>query len=350
MTTSTLATFATGATVSTAILLAGLSATSAQDAGTLQGYTIIPEQREIAAVQPPPSDMTVSAWVDQEDNTYAIGEQLTLSVLASEDAYLTIINIGTDGQTTVIFPNQFQTNSFVPADQVVTVPAADADFILRMSGPPGTDLIRVIASDTPFPILEGVDLHSIGPVASVRGGTASMVQAMTTAFTIDVEATSTEASPRWAVYDKVVEVVAVPDVTVPFDLSIAPDQPVYRLGEAISFQVVSSTTCQLSIAVTNSGGVSRQVFPFLPDQDPTIPANVAVVVPGGVDDIEFRAVEPIGTDTATAVCTQGAAPARSTTPMSLDGGGDTQPLGIAIVRTTPSPTTAIARTHYQVVR
>jgi hypothetical protein len=73
----------------------------------------------------------------------------------SRDAYVTLVNIGTSGDVTIIYPNRFHPSHFVRGGQDVLVPPADASFTLTVHGPPGLEQIRAIATEEPVQLHAG---------------------------------------------------------------------------------------------------------------------------------------------------------------------------------------------------
>ena len=134
------------------------------------------QQKAVFTVQAPAPQasesseaLSVVAWVDHEDNTYAVGEAVRLFVRANKDAYLTVLNVGPSGSTTLLYPNATQTDTHVRAGQVVEIPGRDSGVSIRVSGPVGRELIKVIASTSPAPVFEGAKLTGGGPFLTVVG-------------------------------------------------------------------------------------------------------------------------------------------------------------------------------------
>ena len=122
------AVFASSASV---LLAAGcLVLTPAAQAAGDGARDLTVEQTAVHSVQAPAPAATasgrlsVTAWVDQADNTYAVGEKVRLFVKPSKDAYVTVLNVGPSGQTTMLFPNAHQKDNKVPGNQAVEIPSA----------------------------------------------------------------------------------------------------------------------------------------------------------------------------------------------------------------------------------
>ncbi len=111
-------------------------------------------QQQQAAQRPVQSRVPVTAWTDRPDATYRIGEPVTISVRPERDAHITVLNVGTSGKTTVLFPNTMQRDSHVRAGQTLTLGAPGAGYNIVPQGPAGVELIQVIATSIPLTLAE----------------------------------------------------------------------------------------------------------------------------------------------------------------------------------------------------
>jgi len=152
--------------------LAGFPAIAQASSGTdaiTRDIIVEPEQEPLYTLEVPESDMDVTAWVDRPDHTYRPGDTVTLYVKTNQPAYLYVINHGTSGKIHLIYPNRYQKRQKVPAHRVVQIPSEDAKFRLRVGGPAGTELIKVIATSEPDPLIAQRYLRAAGPVQVYRG-------------------------------------------------------------------------------------------------------------------------------------------------------------------------------------
>jgi hypothetical protein len=111
-------------------------------------------QQQQAAQRPEQSHVPVTAWTDRPDATYRIGEPVTISVRPERDAHITVINIGTSGRATVLFPNTIQPDSRVRAGQTISLGAPGAGYNIVPQGPAGVELVQVIATTRPLTLAE----------------------------------------------------------------------------------------------------------------------------------------------------------------------------------------------------
>jgi hypothetical protein len=159
-------------------------------------------QRPLAEVQPDrpaTSGLTVKAWVDHEDNRYRIGDNLVLKVRTNKDAYVSVLNVGTTGKVSQVFPNSFQQEQFVRAGTTVTIPPLGADYNFRVNGDTGTELIKVFASENETPLIPSSQLRNNGVFAVVDRDTETLAK------DLSVEMKETHAG-KVATYEKIVRV------------------------------------------------------------------------------------------------------------------------------------------------
>ena len=178
------------------VAVAALAALVLHGAGTVllaqqesRSRTLSVQQNTIMEVAPPVMPTTgagdplqVVAWVDRPDSTYARGERVRMFVETNKDAYVTILNVDPPGETTVLFPNRYQSDNRVRAARAVEVPTPGSGSQVVVGGTVGTELIKVIASTEPVPLFRAKQLAAAGAFQQVRsepqGVARSLVVAM----------------------------------------------------------------------------------------------------------------------------------------------------------------------------
>lgn len=108
-------------------------------------------------VNPLPS-FEVEVFVDKDPSgeatpAYEIGESIRISVRVSEDAYVYLFNIHSDGEITQILPNNLDgegRNNRLSAGQVASFPPASARYTFNVDGPAGLDKVIAVASKEPL--------------------------------------------------------------------------------------------------------------------------------------------------------------------------------------------------------
>lgn len=112
----------------------------------------------------------VNVSFDRDEARYAIGEAVGLFIDAREDAYVTVLTISPNGGVVQLFPNKYQTDGFVAAGKRVQVPDPASGAKLEVSGPVGTEQIRVFSSAKPLKIFANLGQGGGGMFRSLDGG------------------------------------------------------------------------------------------------------------------------------------------------------------------------------------
>jgi hypothetical protein len=96
----------------------------------------------------------IDAWVDKANVTYAIGQALRVMVRPHEDCYVTVVDVGSSGRVSILYPNHFQLGTRVRAGSTLAIPASSARWQIKVGGPVGVDLIQVFAARHPLTLPE----------------------------------------------------------------------------------------------------------------------------------------------------------------------------------------------------
>lgn len=118
-------------------------------------YSVTTQPGPVASGPPATSGgaLQVKIWTDK--GSYRIGETVRFGLRVNRDAYVTLVNIGTSGDVTIIYPNRFHPSHFVRGGQDVLIPPPDANFTLTVHGPAGLEQIRAIATEEPVQLHAG---------------------------------------------------------------------------------------------------------------------------------------------------------------------------------------------------
>ena len=117
----------------------------------------------------PASDFTVELWTapapiegardiavasKKKKAGYRTGQKIVVGFRASRDCYLTLLNIGTSGKLTVLFPNSLHPDNSIKAGRDYRIPEADDDFEYELQGPTGVEKLTAVATLKKVPLLE----------------------------------------------------------------------------------------------------------------------------------------------------------------------------------------------------
>ena len=113
------------------------------------------EQERIFA--PPTSQQSSSAlqievWPDSDTGTYFAGDKMTINLLANRDGYARVDYIDADGNLQLVFPNIYNRDNSIRANQVQVLPKFPVELTLDNSL--GTERVWVRVSAEPFNISE----------------------------------------------------------------------------------------------------------------------------------------------------------------------------------------------------
>lgn len=85
-------------------------------------------------------------------STFGLGEEIAFRARSERAGYLTIVDLGTDGTVTVIFPNALDGDNRIGAgaELVVPTPAMQAQFVA--TPPAGRGIVRAFVTEQPLPL------------------------------------------------------------------------------------------------------------------------------------------------------------------------------------------------------
>lgn len=147
------------------------------DEKSLSAAAVEPEKAAARPAEPP---LQVELTADKAE--YAVGEKMKLGVKVNQDCYLTLIDVGTTGKATVLFPNIYTQSNAVKGGVTYAIPDPSAGFEFEVAPPAGLELIRAIASREP-----SVDLSdAMAPISaeSPFGEVKQDMQALTRAIRV----------------------------------------------------------------------------------------------------------------------------------------------------------------------
>lgn len=287
------------------------------------GKDLTPVQRPLADLAAPESGLKVTASVDHPDHTYTVGDHVVLSVKTDQDAYVTVLDVGTSGKVHVIFPNRFQRDNRVAAGQIVQIPDPRANFAFQVQGPAGSELIKVIATQNQQPLFAEDSTEPAGPYR--------VVKALAPAVTKDLEVTLREQhGNRWAEVEKVIRIVppalvgqipppARPAVATtgtsapssvqpagtqpaPFDLHLRTERLVYSLGAKVRVMVTAEQDCRLTLLDVGTSGRVYVLFPNRYQTDNRIRARETVTIPSTTAPVDYQLGGPVGVEALIGIC------------------------------------------------
>ena len=89
-----------------------------------------------------------------EKPRYKVGEAVKVFFETNKDAYVTLVNVGTSGRITILYPNKFSPSNEVKAGKTYSVPGSGEQYDLVLSGPTGVELVYALVTSTPTKFAE----------------------------------------------------------------------------------------------------------------------------------------------------------------------------------------------------
>lgn len=89
--------------------------------------------------------------INIDKQSYAIGDDIKISVEVTKSGYLNIVNVGAkDEIATVLFPNRFEQNNYINSGKTIQLPGDGEKFTLKARPPASETLIVVFHTEKPL--------------------------------------------------------------------------------------------------------------------------------------------------------------------------------------------------------
>lgn len=99
----------------------------------------------------PRNTLSVDLWFDKQCGaSYKQGEKIIINFRTNADGYITIYDIDTRGQVSVIFPNRQHPGNFVRANRTYSFPDRNYSYDLVVEGPEGIEYVDAVFSQDPY--------------------------------------------------------------------------------------------------------------------------------------------------------------------------------------------------------
>ena len=113
-------------------------------------------------------DFDVKLWTDK--SSYNLNDPICFSFSSEKDCYLVLVNIGSSGDITQIFPNRFHSDNFVRAGVTHRIPDGAYGFEFLVEGPSGNERVYAVAGTRPIHIFDD-DFNKQAFTSLTRGRT-----------------------------------------------------------------------------------------------------------------------------------------------------------------------------------
>ncbi|WP_029890680.1 DUF4384 domain-containing protein [Polycyclovorans algicola] len=316
--------------------------------------TMTVEQVTVTSLSVPASDLTVDLWTDRPGGVYADGERARVFVKVNQTARVELLDVGSTGVKTVLFPNACQPNNLIQAGQTVEVGVGQQGNTIcpgiRVGAPYGLSVLKAVATtDTkvrfdagragtaagPFSQLQGsasdyartmtvivtqaptakwatTNLHySVAPAATASAPASTATGGTQVTITSPGGSTVQVSGPQSAAVvasqpsaATIAPAYSLPQFKSDFGINVAMGEAAYKVGDTLSFSVTAERRCDLRVInVDHKGGYSI-LYPNALDETITLQAGKAMFLPRAKGDVTIRLSGEPGTQTLLAVCAQ----------------------------------------------
>lgn len=117
--------------------------------------------KRLALLENPSPPFKVKVWVEGEQPPKKLeGEKIVFKFRAERDCYLNLIDCGTSGKVTVLFPNAYHKDNRIQAGREYSIPSEEMAFDIETQGPAGLELVKAIATEKPLNLF-GFDFRTL---------------------------------------------------------------------------------------------------------------------------------------------------------------------------------------------
>lgn len=323
------------------VALAALTALAAPLAQA-QERTMTVEQAAVQSVSVPASDLKLSLWADHANGVYADGEKARVFLKVNETARVELLDVGSTGVKTVLFPNACQPDNLIPAGKVVEVGIGGSCTGIRVGAPYGLSVLKATATTGSTTVLSGKTTRSAGPFSEYAGSAEDYQRGMTVIISQAPQAKWATASLNYSVVPAVTAAAAastqvivndpassttvqivttpgssatvttqasaeafeLPPIASDFGMMLSTGEPSYAVGETLSFSVSAEKRCDLHVVNIDQNGDYTILYPNSQVERLTLDAGQTAFLPGSGSEIQIQLAGTPGPQTLLAVCTQ----------------------------------------------
>lgn len=279
------------------VLMTVIFGLKAENAFAQDTKDIVAQAQQIANPEAP---FKIELWTEDKKDSYNPGDSISFMFKTDRDCYVTLIDIGTSGKVTKIFPNEWHSSNQVKAGQVYRIPPVDSSFRFKVDPPGGTEFVKAIASLDP--------LTCVSKAAVIKGDKFQVFEKPAPLMKDISTELSKSDKQRWTEAQLSFQIAAAPATATaekPFGIKLSTDKTEYKIGEPIVFTFQSDRPCYLSLIDIGSSGKVKLIFPNQYHESNLINANQAYKIPpeGQEAKFSYKVAGPPGSNTIKAVAT-----------------------------------------------
>lgn len=112
--------------------------------------TVYARSAAVEEIRNEESGFVVRVDVDHKDRVYAEGDTLQATVKSERAGFLYLLYRNAEGKTICLFPNRYQGDNRIRANETVQVPGPGADFRIRILPPLGREVLKAVVCSKPL--------------------------------------------------------------------------------------------------------------------------------------------------------------------------------------------------------
>ena len=129
--------------------------------------------------------------ITANQHRYQVGDELVLTIDIPHAGYLNVVNVGSQDNATVLFPNQYHRDNYVSKQDRFTLPTPEMRFALQAAEPAGPSMNVVFLTD------ERIDLYEESVGGRDKNGRLEVILAALSARAKGVIARTIEVTPSY---------------------------------------------------------------------------------------------------------------------------------------------------------
>lgn len=114
----------------------------------------------LGSLENPAQPFRIQVNLADGQTSFGIGDVVTFHATSEQDGYLTLVDLGTDGTVTVLFPNPYDRDNRVRAGQEIVFPSPAMGSDIVAMPPTGLGTVRAFITERPLDLPTGEDFAS----------------------------------------------------------------------------------------------------------------------------------------------------------------------------------------------
>ncbi|HUF13354.1 MAG TPA: DUF4384 domain-containing protein [Longimicrobiales bacterium] len=120
------------------------------------------QANELAELDNPAPTFQLEFMFNEPDNSFGLGDLIQFHIRSGRPGYLTVVDLGTDGTVSVLFPNQWDSNNRLDAGTTLVLPTPTMGFDFRATPPAGRGIVRAFLTERPLALAIDEDHPDLG--------------------------------------------------------------------------------------------------------------------------------------------------------------------------------------------